>query len=172
MIELKNKRAQVWVETVIYTLIFLTIIAGVLAFVTPAIYKQRDKSAVQQSIGIMNNIDSMVSEIKFYQGNSRPLQLMISRGQLTIDGENDLVSFTVDDSAFPYGEPGQNITQENMVISTIPRGNNFNIVMVINYSQSNLNITYNGADTKHIFSASPTAYNIVVKNTGKSIDFF
>ena len=166
-----KKKAQVWVETVIYTLIFLTIIAGVLAFVTPAIYKQRDKSAVQQSIGLMNNIDATVSEIKLYPGNSRPLQLKISRGLLTIDGGNNTVKFLVDNSAFPYGEAGQNITEGNIVITTVPRGNKFNIVMVLNYSQSN-NITYNGADVEHVFSASPTTYNLVVKNTGKSIDFF
>ena len=39
-----NKGGQVWVETVVYTLIGLVLISLVLAFATPAIQKQKDNA--------------------------------------------------------------------------------------------------------------------------------
>ena len=45
-----NKRGQVWVETVIYTLIALVMIGLVLSFVQPKIMELQDKATLQQSI--------------------------------------------------------------------------------------------------------------------------
>jgi len=43
---LKKNRAQIWVETVIYILISLTIIAIILSMALPQIEKLRDKGTV------------------------------------------------------------------------------------------------------------------------------
>ena len=51
MRKIKNKkRGQIWVETVIYTLIGLTIIGLLLAVSKPQIDKQKDKALIEQKI--------------------------------------------------------------------------------------------------------------------------
>ena len=56
----KMKRGQVWVETVIYTLIGLTIMGLLLAFVKPAIDEKRDQIVIGNSLEIINSIDSQI----------------------------------------------------------------------------------------------------------------
>ena len=48
-----KKNGQVWVETVIYTLIAFSLIAAVLAFVKPKIDELQDKAIIEQSIGMI-----------------------------------------------------------------------------------------------------------------------
>ena len=50
-----NSKAQIWVETVIYTLVAITLISLVLAFALPAINQRRDQNIVESSIVLMND---------------------------------------------------------------------------------------------------------------------
>ena len=55
-----RKDGQVWVETVIYTLIGLAIIALVLTAALPKINAKKDEMMIEQSIEALGNIDSKV----------------------------------------------------------------------------------------------------------------
>ena len=57
----RPKRSQVWVETVIYTLIGLAVIGILLAAAKPKIDEMRDKLVVEQTIDSMNSIDEKIS---------------------------------------------------------------------------------------------------------------
>jgi len=75
------KRGQVWVETVIYTLIVLVLISSVLFFVKPKIEEMQDKVIIEQSIGMMEDINMIV--LSLVQGgmeNKRKIEFEIKQG--------------------------------------------------------------------------------------------
>src|SRR3989344_7156781 len=91
---IKNNKGQIWVETVVYTLIFIVLIGMVLAFVTPAIQEQKDKATIENSINAMLELDAGISEIKRVgPGNVRENIFLIKKGELRIEGENNKIIF-------------------------------------------------------------------------------
>ena len=72
---LRMERGQVWVETVLYTLIGLALIALVLAFVTPKINQSRDKIIVEQTINSLNEFDEKIGAVLSAPGNFSPSDL-------------------------------------------------------------------------------------------------
>ena len=59
----KSKVAQVWVETAIYTLIGLTIIAIVMSVATPQIEKMKEKAIIGQTLEAMNHLNNEIIKI-------------------------------------------------------------------------------------------------------------
>jgi len=51
-----NYKGQVWIETVVYTLIAFAILSAILGVAKPKIEQLQDKSIIEQSIGILENI--------------------------------------------------------------------------------------------------------------------
>src|SRR3989338_6599307 len=108
-------RGQVWVETVIYILIGLGLIALVLAFVVPKINQEKDRIAVEQTISSLNLLDDKINEvIENGVGNKRIVEFSISRGELFIkaDSENeqeDKIEFVISGLTKPYSEVGKKI---------------------------------------------------------------
>src|SRR3989344_7965453 len=84
---MRQTKGQVWVETVVYTLIAFALIGLVLAFVKPKIEEIQDKGLVDQSVEVLEEIDSVIGNIGS-AGNQRVLSLGISKGTLNIDGGN------------------------------------------------------------------------------------
>jgi uncharacterized membrane-anchored protein YitT (DUF2179 family) len=58
---MKKRKGQVWIETVIYTLIAFVMIGLVLSYATPKIQELQDQAIIQQSIDMMKQIDSTIS---------------------------------------------------------------------------------------------------------------
>ena len=54
------KKGQVWIETVVYTLIGLSIIAIILTMAMPQIDKMKDKSVVEQTATALNELDKKI----------------------------------------------------------------------------------------------------------------
>src|SRR3989339_625134 len=91
------KRGQVWVETVIYTLIAFVMIGSVLAFVKPKVEEMQDKAIIEQSIGMMEDINTIVlSLVHGGAGNKRKIELGIKKGILMIDGQNNKLIFEIE----------------------------------------------------------------------------
>ena len=79
-----KKGGQVWIETVIYTLIAFGLIAAVLAFVKPKIDEAQDKAVIEQSISMVKAVDSLIREtIQGGAGNKRILEISIKKGSLS-----------------------------------------------------------------------------------------
>ena len=53
----KNRRGQIWVETVIYTLIGLAIIGILLSLVTPAIEEKKQEILIKKRVEIRETMD-------------------------------------------------------------------------------------------------------------------
>jgi hypothetical protein len=77
-----SKRGQIWVETVIYTLIGLSLIGLVLAIVTPKINDYRDRTVIDQTIESLNLFDEKVGEVLGAPGNARVVEFRMKRGNL------------------------------------------------------------------------------------------
>jgi len=158
------KKSQVWIETVIYTLIGLAIIGVLLSIVKPAIEEKKDQLLIQKSLEMIQTIQDKVEEVVHYgTGNSRPVEVKLTKGTLTIDAQNNSIEFFIT-SSYMYSEPGQNISIGEINTSTIKNGNKYDVRLTLAYS--NLDLTWNEKDTKQVFQPSPGSYKVSITNTG------
>ena len=159
----KSKKGQIWVETVIYSLIAFVMIGLVLTFANPKLQEIQDRTIIEQSIDIMEDLDTLISNIGI-PGNVRSIELNIQKGILKIDGESDSLIFEMESSAV-YSEPGSEITHGEIIITTELEGSENLIVLNRDYS-SQYNITYEGKDELKELSKSPTPYKLLISNKG------
>ena len=168
---LKRKRAQVWVETVVYTLIALSVIGIFLTFAKPKIEEIQDKTIIDQSVNILEDVNSIIGTlVERGAGNKRIIEVGIKKGKLTIDGANDQLIFEIDGRS-TYTEPGIDGTQgkfievsNNVIASTQKIGNLNKVILISNYS--NYNITYQKDKVNKILVKSPSLYKISISNEG------
>ncbi|MFH1365233.1 MAG: hypothetical protein ABIH28_01465 [archaeon] len=162
-----HKKAQVWVETVLYTIIAFAIIGLVLTYAKPEIEKFQDKSIVQQSIQLMSDLNSKISEVSVNgEGNKRVLELSVKKGSLKIDSKNDNLIFEIN-STYSYTEPGEEYSEKGIEIRTIERSGKNQITLLSNYSEI-LNITYSGREETKILTQSNAFYRVYIENKGKN----
>lgn len=166
-----NKNGQIWVETVIYTLIGLVLIGTILAFATPAIQKQKDKSIITSTINSMNELDNEILSIRRAGiANTRNFDFLISDGKVTIDSLNDKIIFNIPDSKYAYSEPGARIpiSGTNMDVVTTKVGDKYEVILTLDYSvKTKINVTYEGDEDDKILNPASTPYSLVVENKGK-----
>jgi len=160
----KNKRAQIWIETVVYTLIAFVILGAVLSFAKPKIEELQDKSIIEQSIKMLENIDSVIEDIKTVSGNKRQIELGIKKGSLTIDAVEDKIIFNIE-SLHTYSEPGIPYNKGDIVIYNDKIGKINKIDATISYTE--YNIIWAGEDKLELLAASSTPYKIFISNEGK-----
>ncbi len=160
---MKNRKGQIWVETVIYTLIAFVMIGLVLAYAKPKIEELQDKAIIEQSIAMVKNIDSTILTIGA-PGNQRLMELGIKKGVLKIDGTNDLIAFEME-SKNTYSEPGVNVSDGNLIIHTEKTGK-FNVITLTRDYDGEYNITYQGKDESKIISKASTPYQLLISNKG------
>lgn len=164
---INQKRAQVWVETVIYTLIGLVIMGMLIGVTTPKIKQMNDKIILGQTTDyIMNVLDQKIIEIRSSPGNERLLNLRIKKGELLIDGVNNLIWFKLIDTNYKASEVGISVSHGNMIQLTEENNGKYTINLILNYSY--LNLTFNGQDITKTITASPTDYQIQLQNKGNN----
>lgn len=160
---LKKNRAQIWVETVIYILISLTIIAIILSMALPQIEKLRDKGTVQQTITALNILNNKILETEQAPGNVRIVNFQISKGKLTIDSNNNNIQYVLENTGLELTQVGQKIKEGDIILETQTYGKRLNVFVTLNYS-TNLNITVNNAKENKILQAGTAPYKIQIEN--------
>ncbi|MEK6840437.1 MAG: hypothetical protein AABX79_00600 [Nanoarchaeota archaeon] len=160
---IKGSRGQIWVETVIYTLIAFALMGLVLAFVIPKIEETRDRSAIEQSIGVLQDIDSLIRNLGG-PGNQRVLELGINKGSMTIDGIEDRIFFSLD-SRYQYSQPGENITIGKILVNTKGEGKVNIVTLSLDYNRE-YNISYKGNEEIRVLSKAPIPYSISISDKG------
>jgi hypothetical protein len=159
-----DKRGQVWIETVTYTLVAFVLIGLVLSFVKPKVEELQDQAAIEQSITIIKQIDSVISEIHGQGvGNKRKIELTINRGEVQINSENDSIGFSLEGN-YLYSQPGVVIQEGGLEILTEEKGKFYLVTIRKNYSE--YNITYFGKEENKIISRSPALYTLYIANKG------
>lgn len=160
----KRRTGQVWIETVIYTIIGLALIGTVLAFVSPKISETRDKIVVEQSIEAMQTLDAKVQEVIGEGiGSKRVIQeFNLKRGDLTVDPAKGSVILKISDLKTLYSESGSTLNFGRVAL-TSRKGQKVNEVeMVLSYSAP---IRYSGLkNSEKLISAASTPYKISIEN--------
>jgi len=160
------KKAQVWIETVIYTLIGLTVIAIVLTSALPQIEKAKDKQVITQTVESLAMLDSKISETRDGPNNVRKFQLKISKGRIEIDPVNDLIIYKMENTKLKFSEPGEIVRENDLITAeTQKSGGKFNVILVANYSKE-IDITYNGEEEVGIIQPGTSIYQITMTNRG------
>jgi hypothetical protein len=162
------KRGQVWVETVIYTLIGLALIGLVLSFVTPKVNEAKDKIVVEQTINSLNELDEKITEVLKAPGNKRFLDFTMKRGEMYIHGDSNRIVFVFSDLRKPYSEPGVDVNVGKIKIRSEEgqRGNLVNITL--DYSGT-FDLTYKGGNEIRKLTPSPVPYKISITNFGRNV---
>jgi AICAR transformylase/IMP cyclohydrolase PurH len=159
-----GSKAQVLIEVVLYTLIAITLMGAVLAFVVPKIDEIRDKATIEQSLKIMQNIDSVIlSAVQGGVGNKRVVDLTIKKGSLIINSENDTLVFEME-SKYVYSEPGEEISIGGITALTEASGNSHKVTLTSDYGQ--YNITHNLMEETKTITAAATPYKVTIENNG------
>ena len=169
---MKQNKGQIWVETVIYTLIALILIGAVLAFIAPKIQEIQDKSVIEQSTKILQDINQIVSSVVLGgPGNKRIVDVRIKRGSLTIDGKKNKIFFEID-SSYDYSQEGENISIGDITALTKKLGSSNKITLTSSYN--NYNLTYEGKDESKTITQASIPYKLSIENKGGTkitIDF-
>jgi hypothetical protein len=160
-----TKKGQVWVETVIYTLIGLALIGLVLAIVTPQINQFRDRAVIEQTIDSLNTFDSQISNTLKAPGNKRKIEFNMGRGVLYFDTSLDQILYVMEDSRVLYSEPGVSIPIGRINVTTTEGGKRHMVSLLLTYSH---NITFDGSDLGDAvkFSGTRVPYEFTVENKG------
>lgn len=159
-----NRRGQIWVETVIYTLIGLALIGLVLAILTPKIKEFGDRRVIEQTIESLNLIDSKITETLDAPGNKRKVNLKLDKGSIIVDSSRDTIKYVLPESNVRYSEPGVLIGLGRIDVLTEEIGGGYNITLSIRY---NYNLTYNGVDDAvGEFSPASIPYQFFMENRG------
>jgi hypothetical protein len=164
-----NKKAVVWVSTVLYILISLAILSVVLVSVQPIINKNRDKAVLYQSETMLNEIDSTIIKVSDNEGTILNLDVKISQGNLIINSTNNVIAFELKDSGYQYGEENKTIKTGKIYSLTRKINGKWGVLMYLNYS--NYNITYTSLESNKILSEGNYVLAFENKNSiSKQID--
>jgi len=165
-----SKKAQVWVETVVYALIFLALMGAVLVISTPKIRQIKEKTILDQTQASLNVLNSAVLEARgMAAGTQIPVNFLIKKGQLKIACENEKIILEVDEIRTKYSEYDIVVYGGDIGILTTKQSDKFNnIKMTLDYSAKGIDLTY-GEDklnTEKSFVKAPTPYKFIIKNEG------
>lgn len=164
-----GRSGQIWIETIIYTLIAFIMIGAILAVAKPKIDQLQDKTIIEQSINMLKEIDALVfNVVQGGPGNKRLIEVGITKGVLKVDGVNDKLIFELE-GKHEYSEPGQDISDGNILIRTEKRGKMRYVNLTRDYSE-NHNISFQNSDEIKSLSKASTSYKILISNDGKGED--
>jgi hypothetical protein len=163
----KKKKGQVWVETVIYTLIAFIMIGAVLAYAKPKVEQLQDKAIIEQSIGILKEIDSTIlAVISGGTGNIRSVELNLKKGELQIRGGEEKIVFEME-TRYEHSEPGALIENGNLQELTTKIGRDHSVSLSLNYGGKR-DLTFEGGNTPKTLGKSSTPYTLLIENKGKT----
>ena len=161
----KNKKGQVWVETVTYTLIAFVLIGLILAYARPKIQEYQDQSIIEQSMNMMKQIENTIQEISEKGiGNKRKIEFSLKGGEFIIIPENNTISFYLKDSQHMYSQPDYSYMESGMEVLTNRSGNKFDISIKKEFS--NINLTLNDKKLQKTIPKSNVRYTMYIENKG------
>ncbi len=164
----KRKKAQVWVETVIYTLIGLTIMGALIAVITPRVNLMIDRAIVSQSMDSLNFINGQV--LDSYDkgaGNQRAISLNVKKGEYLIDSASDSISFILENTGYMASQINEATPQGDLIKITRDRGNKkYDVSITLHYD--NMNLTYQNKEMNRTFTTSSTSYDLIISYLGGS----
>lgn len=164
---IQKKKGQVWIETVLYTLVGLSLIGIILGLAKPKIDSYRDRAVIEQTLESLNLIDEKITSVMRAPDNRRIVDLKISKGEFEVLTKEDVIIWTME-SKHQYSEPGQEVRFGNIKILTEGAGP-WKVSMKMNYTDM-VNLTSkDSTDSQNLrLESSPTPYAISVESYGST----
>jgi type II secretory pathway pseudopilin PulG len=162
----RGNRGQIWVETVIYTLIAFAMMGLVLAFAVPKIQEVQDKGVIEQSIEVLKEIDSIIQNLGG-PGNQRVIDLGINKGTLTINSESNKLFFELE-SKYEYSQPGETVTVGKITANTESQGKINIVTLTLNYG-GEYDIEYAGTESEKVLTKASVPYKLSIADRSPSI---
>lgn len=164
-----KKSGQVWIETVLYTLIGLTLIGLALGFVMPKINEARDRAFVEQAISSLSDLDEKMSNvIQTGPGNVRQTELLMKKGEFYVNASSNEIGMILSGITKPYSEPGVEIDIGRIRVNSSVGPKTSTVYLRAVYGVNIINITYRGEDGYKKFTAASVPYKFVMENNGTS----
>ena len=161
---MKEKKGQIWIETVIYTLIGLSLIGLVLAIITPRINEFRDRRVIEQTADSLNVFDSKINEVLSAPANKRKIEFKMKKGDLYFDTISDTITYVLEDSRSLFSEPGKTIPIGRINVTTTEKTKYYEVMLVLSYSH---NLTFDGQEQEAVkFSSTSVPYIFFIENKG------
>ena len=160
-----RKKGQVWIETAIYTLIGLTIIAILLTTAKPQIEKIKDKGILSQTRAALLSLDNKIFEVEQAASTGRVVKFTVAKGKLEINAEDNLIQYLLEDTRLELTELNETIKEGDIYILTKQRGSRFDVYLTLNYTDR-INMTFEGKKEKGILQAGTTPHIITIENMG------
>lgn len=158
-------RGQIWVETVLYTLLGLGLMGLVMAFALPKITASQERAVVEQSIQSMNALYGAIETVQTRgTGNVKVVSFTLQAGNLVIDGTNDTLVLTLPEQKSKYSQPGSPIEQGPVTILTEERSGSYQVLLSV--ALPRINLTLSGLDDQKTLTAVSTAHRITVSAIG------
>jgi hypothetical protein len=160
------KKGQIWIETVLYTLIGLAIMGIILALVKPSLDQKRDQLILNQVTEILDAIDTQISDVIYRgEGNTRTLEVTLRKGKIVIDSANESIDFYMD-SRHLFSEIGTEVYIGKILALTTERAKkSYEVYLSVRYPH--YNITFSNSEREKTFQQSSTPYKIIITNNGK-----
>lgn len=161
-----EKQGAVWVSTVLYILISLAIIGIVIAAVTPRINSAKDKATIEQTIIMLDSLDSTIQKANQVQGTKLKNEFKMSRGLLTINAATNTIKWNLNNSAYKYSEPNVAINISNIQLKTMPaaQGSGWNVELTLNYAD--IDLLFAGTDSLKTLQPAEIPYKLWIENVG------
>lgn len=167
---MKEKNGQVWVETVLYTVIGLGLIALVLGFVMPKIQITKDKLLVEQSIYLMQSFDEKIQEVESQgDGNSRTFEFTMKKGELHIKPSTKEIRLILEGLKEPYSEPDYPIPYKKVMVVSAKGQKTSSANLTLKYENFILKYDDNIL-TEKVFSSAQTPYHFSITNNKNDIN--
>ncbi len=161
---LKRKQGQVWMETLLYTVVGLAIIGAVLSFALPKLEQNKERAIIAEQISTLKTLDEIVLDLaNAPAGNTRIYSVSIDKSALTIDGSKDTISFSIPEIGVEYSEEGVSVKDGRVSVLTISAGKKkYKIDLSTSYDSSGINITTNRQDSIMELTPAPTPYTLQI----------
>jgi len=164
-----NKKAQIWVETVLYTVVILSIIAIVLSFAIPKIDQGRDRLIIEQSIGALKNLDETIYDAARQNGNIRVIEFSLKRGTLDFDMAHNNITLHIQGLKSIYSEPNETIKDGDVLIKSVEGQKTNEIYLTISY-QNSIDLKFEGQDNLVSLPSASLPYTFSIENINSVIN--
>ncbi len=163
------KKAQIWVETIIYTLIALTIIGVTLGIAKPKILEFRDKIAIERGLSMLTDLHSTILDAATTVGNVRIFMINLRKGRIEINSSSDSIMFVLENAHVEFSEPNREIPYGDITLKTIERHGTYEVRLWISYENHSIDILYGGNNnTLQQISAAATPYKLRIETINET----
>jgi type II secretory pathway pseudopilin PulG len=162
-----NRKAVVWISTILYTMVSLAIIGLLLSVIQPKISQMRDSIIIDQTRSSLAKIDETVQNTQGAAGMKLMSELRLGKGQLIISGSNNSITWEYD-SQYQYSEANKTIQSGSLYERTDKLADSFRIRLFLNYT--NIDLKFSNSNQEKILQAAPSPYKLWFENKGNYID--